>query len=95
MARTDREWQRRITGKRCWKAGFTPIPTWPALRSRFLESLQFIQQRAAADAEGFRGLGTIEFVFAKRQQDRLAFDVLELAADGGRRGSPLRGRAHA
>ena len=39
--------------------------------------MQFVKQRAAADAEGFGGFGAVEIVVAQRLENGLPFDFTE------------------
>ena len=57
------------------------------LKALLPEPLQFVEQRAAADAEGFRGFRAVGFVLGECRQNRGALHFVQLLRVGQRRGS--------
>ena len=60
--------------------------------SLFPEALELVDQGAAADAEGFGGLGAVEVVLAQRLEDGLAFDLPQTLGILARPPGPTRSR---
>ena len=53
------------------------------LVAKFLEVLEFVEEGAPADAEGFGGFGAVEVVVPQRLEDGLALDAFEVLGVGG------------
>src|SRR4051812_3114551 len=63
------------------------------LEAEFAEALEFVEQGAAGDAEGFGGFGAVEVVLAERLNNGLPLDFTKLfsfGSFGGRSGCRLR-----
>src|ERR1051325_6701328 len=67
-----------------WLAGYRSIPIH--IITQLAKALEFVEQGAAADAEGFGRFGAVEIVLAQSVDDGLSFDLPELPGIGAARG---------